>query len=228
MDRTTSQVRQGIVATKEATKTAVFEEIAMEQIATKQPQVVTELFYSEKPKLQLCDATIVSAKGALLTATKFYEDLFASDDDINRPGTHSTKITDLNEGKIQKDEFFMLYAIQLQHASDVDGSSVKIGEAKWNLISAAMRNGTIEVTQNGRVIVPEMSMEVFYTPQLVAATAETTHLVWGNGIFELDEPKVLNPNEKVDVKMRFGYTLTAGDANAIRMVMRGIKNFRIG
>lgn len=226
------KIRSGVTATKEATKTAVFEEIAVESIAQESQtgqKVVREL-YDIKPTQQITDATIVSAKCGIASGKTMWEDLFASDDDITRPGSSLTKNTDLNEGKISNDEYFMLYAIQLFYKASI---TTNIGQVSWDLIPVNVRNGSFELEQEGRIIVPEISMEVFFTPEFTAPTgtavsgAGMTYTLkdFGSGLFRLDEPKLLYPREKLDVTMRFGAATSANDA--FKIVLHGIKNFRV-
>lgn len=228
----------GIEQTKNATSTAIFQE-KFARLRNMAPEIYNALGINpdqpnDKPTMQFVDGTIVAAKGNL-SAVSTYDDIFALDDDIQRPGASDTEITDLNEGKLPKNHFFMTTSVQLLHASSIDGSSNKIGDADWGIIPAKLRNGTIEIEQNGRIILPKMSMEKFFNPhqwvqtasddQTFDATNTFTLTAIGDGIFEFDNPKVLYPDEKIDVNLRFGSALT--DNDAIKVVFRGVKTYRV-
>jgi hypothetical protein len=220
-----------IERTKHATGSAIFQE-KWHRLAAMNPQLYYQLGLDEsrpnaKPLMQFTDGSIVAAKGGL-SALSTYEDLVALDDAIRRPGADTLKLTDLNEGKLPKDEFFLVETIQVLFTAGVTGSGAAvIGNASWGLIPDIFRNGTFELTQKGRVIVPEISMEVFYNPVQIAVNTSTYAATYiGNGVFKLDNAKVLYPEEKIDINLRFGAALTANDA--IKVVLGGVKTYRMG
>ncbi len=190
-------------------------------------EAVFNAIYGPNPTQQVIDKGYYAAK-ALPSGATSYDDMFASDDDISVIST--TKATNLSDGKTPNSEYMLIDEITLQAVAGTD-----VAAAVFGLITTQMRNGTIEITQDGRPILQECSMERFFNADHIVAIGDTnaaegtaityTQLIVGAGKIVLDNPKTLYPNEKIDVRMKFGAGLSA--ATCVRIELSGSANARM-
>jgi len=206
----------------------LFDERA-DQLRISHPDIWAALGYGgQVPTQQLSVASYYAAKS--VSAVASFDDMFKSDDD------QSVGMTNLSKGKPEPGEVFLLCALQVQHAAAGGAADSNVKAAAFGLISTVMRNGEIEITQKNRSIIARQSMEPFYaadnvTPvgdtNAVAGTAITyTMTGFGNiGLVELDTPKWIYPDQKIDVLLKMSGATTANDA--VRIVLIGVKNVKL-
>ncbi len=198
-----------------------------QQIAEMNPDVYNAL-YGDNPTQQVLNANIVAAK--LVGAVSSFSDLFKSDDSI------ATGLASLANGKPPTDEFFLLTHIAFQYALAANAADADVAKASYGIIPDAVRNGSVEITQNKRIIFVEQSMELFATADHYEAVGDTNPAagtaatftmkgIGGIGLFKLDNPKWIIPDRQLKVEMKFADALPA--LSAIKVLLFGVKNVRV-
>ncbi len=224
MDLITTNPVASLVGNKAATAKAEFDARAG-QLKQMAPEIYDAIY--NKGTHQVVDFVAVAAK-SVSTASSF-SDLFKSDDDI------ATGLASYANGKPPTDEYFLVTAIALLYAVAGGTSDSDVAQAEYGLIHNYMRNGTIKMSQENRVILPEMSMEPFYRADQYVATGDTnqtagtaiTYTMKGVGhigVYRLQNPKWIVENRKIDVDMKFAAALPTNAA--VKMLLFGAKNVR--
>jgi len=184
--------------------------------------------YGSVPSQQVVDSTIMAAKS--VGAVKSFSDLFKSDDQI------SIGLSSLSDARPPKDMLFLLTHIALLYAVAAGTTDSDVKEADYNLIPTEMRNGTLEITQNKRVIFSEQEMEQFYTAIQFVAVGDTnvgsgtpiTYSMRGVGhvgLIKLENPKFIVPQEELETNMKFAKALPANAA--VKIILFGVRNQRV-
>jgi len=215
-----------LIGSKSATAKAEFD-ARKGQIADMNPDVY-EALYGPNPTQQVVDSIIMAAKSVSEKAS--FSDLFKSDDSI------AVGLASLANGKPPTDEFFLLTHIAFQYAVASGTLSANVAAADYGLIPAAVRNGTVEITQNKRVLLPEQVMERFYSAEHYEAVGDTnpaagtpavyTMKVTGNvGLVTLSNPKWIIPDRQLKIDMNFAATLAVNAS--LKVLLFGVKNVRV-
>lgn len=198
-----------------------------QQIAGMNPDVY-EAIYGENPTQQVVDANILAAKS--VGAVSSFSDLFKSDDSI------ATGLASLANGKPPTDEFFLLTHIAFLYALTASASNTDVAKASYGIIPDAVRNGSVEITQNKRVIFVEQAMEPFAVAEHYEAVGDTNPAagtaatftmkgVGRIGMIKLDNPKWIIPDRQLKVDLNFAVALPA--LSAIKILLFGVKNVRV-
>ncbi len=215
-----------LIGSKSATAKAEFD-ARREQIAQMSPDVY-EALYGNKPTQQVVDAVIIAAKS--VSQMLSFSDLFKSDDSI------AVGLATLAQAKQPTDEFFLLTHIALQYAIAGGVTKADVAVADYGLIPAAVRNGNVAISQNQRAILPEQSMERFYTADHFEPVGDTnpaagtpaTYTLKGMGnigIVTLSNPKWIIPDRQLKIDLNFATALPVNAA--IKVLFFGVKNFRV-
>jgi hypothetical protein len=197
------------------------------QIRDMYPEIYRAL-YGDVPSHQVVDATIMAAK--LVGAVKSFNDLFKSDDQI------SVGLSSLSDARPPKDMLFLVTHIALLYAVAAGTTEQDVREADYNLIPTEMRNGTLEIMQNKRVIFQEQEMERFYKADQFAPVGDTnanagTPITYtmkgvGNvGLVKLENPKFIVPQEELEANMKFAKALP--NNAAVKIILFGVRNQRV-
>lgn len=186
-----------------------------------------DAIYGPTPTQQVNDQGYYAAK-VIASGASTYDDMFASDDDISV--TSTTRATNLSDGKTPNGEFMLVDTITLQSVAGSDVSAADFG-----LIADELRNGTIEIMQDNRVILKECLMERFFQASDFVPTGDTnaaagtavtyTMKAIEAGVYHLDNPKWLYPNEKIDVRLKLGKKL--GADLCVRIELSGAVNAKM-
>lgn len=214
-----------LIGSANATAKAEFD-ARREQIASMNPDVYQAL-YGSQPTQQVVDADIYAAKS--VGQVKSFSDLFKADDSI------AVGLASLANAKPPSNEFFLLTHIAFLYAVAAGTSDANVAAAEYGLIPSAVRNGTVEITQNQRLILPEQSMERFAVADHYEAVADSnpaagtaaTYTMKGAGkigVFKLSNPKWIIPDTQLKVNLKFAAALASNAA--IKVVFFGAKNVR--
>lgn len=179
--------------------------------------------------MQVVESVIYSAKVA--GAVTSYADLFKSDDVI------SVGKCNLSQATLPANTAFLITGIALQYAlSPTDATDPNLKIADWGLIPTVIRNGEISLTVDSRPVLDKLSCEVFHSYGNNVATGDTnvaagtaityTMQQTAIGLYKLEKPKWIFPNQHLAVDLRFAGAL-AGATSAIRIMLFGAKNCSI-
>lgn len=169
---------------------------------------------------QVVDHAIYATK-LVGQVTSFYE-LFKQSD------TPYVGLTNLTNAKLNPDEYFALTAIQLQYAVAAGTSDAQVAAATYGVIPDAVKNGEFSLLCDKRVILDVMSSEVFHNAGVAigdtnaSAATPVTYTMTECGIFELDAPKLLNPQEVIKMELKFAAALASANS-CLKVTLRGAK-----
>lgn len=173
---------------------------------------------------QVVDATLYAAK--TVGAVASFSDLFKRDDAI------LTGKTNVSQAKVDANTAFLCTAIAIQYSVAAGATDDNVRQATYGLLHNNMRNGELTVKAGNRPIVEQLSGEVFYSfdaataigdTNAAAGTAVTYTMVQpGIGVYELENPKWIYPNDILSADFKFAGNL---DANgAVKIILIGAKN----
>jgi hypothetical protein len=173
---------------------------------------------------QVVDAIFYAAKS--VGAVSSFADIFKPDDAI------LIGKTNLSQAKMDANTVFLCTAIAIQHAAAGGTADSNVVGASYGLIPTYMRNGELSLKAGNRPIVDKLPMEVFHAYDSAIATGDTnaaagTGVTYtmerlGSGVYELENPKWIYPNELISADLRFAAALTANDA--VKILLIGAKN----
>lgn len=163
---------------------------------------------------QLCDSELYSVV-ALGTSLTSITDLFAPD------GSKTVGLRNISNQKIDADKYFLLHAIEILYGVDATASG-KIATFGTIAVPAGIFDGEIELSQNGRKIVPKQSMHCFYN----GIVTGDTNVFTGRAIFRLDNPKLLYPQQELKGTVEWGYTPGAAANSYLKIRLLGTANER--
>lgn len=103
-------------------------------------------------------------------------------------------LANIANGKLEKDNWFILTAIKIGYAISATKESAEFG-----LPTAFIKNGEFELEAGNKKLLPAIDAEVFNT---------TTRSDIEIGVFELQNPKLIEP--QVEIKMPFKFAASAG------------------
>jgi len=174
---------------------------------------------------QTVDAIIFAAKSA--SASTSFDQLFATDDSL------SVGTVNISNAQLPVNTYFMCTAISLQYgvAGGVLPQNVK--ETDFNLLPAEIRNGEFSLSMNKKPILEKTLCEIFDHADNYIAVGDTnaaaatpvTYTLQGRGDvcrYELNSPKMLLPQELLEVKLKFVKALAANAA--VKIILHGATN----
>jgi hypothetical protein len=174
----------------------------MNQVVTNQDQLNDSEIYSVVPL------------GASATALN---DLFAPD------GAKVTAVRNIANQKLDSGKWFLVHAIEILYGIDATNATGLAATFGYAQIPAALFNGEIEISQNGRKILSRQSMAAFFTG--VPSIAVGPLAINGKAVLTLANPKWIRPMEEIKGRMEWG--VAAGAANSfVKIRLIGTVNER--
>lgn len=124
-------------------------------------------------------------------------------------------VTNMNNGKLEKSEVFLLTGIALVGGVSNMGVTKADGLATaMTVIETNMRNGEFELKANGKTLIPSHSNEVFISHIerfSAVATSSYASAIGENkrvGFFKLANPKLIKSQQIIEFNMNWGTTST--------------------
>lgn len=149
-------------------------------------------------RMQACDVAYYAAKSIAGVQSV---SIFRQDDAV-APG-----VCNLAQAKLPSGNPMLLHSIQLLSAEGVAGKPVS--EANFKVISDIIRNGDMLLRVSTKTVIPGMSCEVFCT----------TGSMNKQGVFVLDNPKMIQADHVIELEVKWG---SAAPANTfIKAVLMG-------
>ena len=169
---------------------------------------------------QLNDAEVYSVVALGATATTI-TDLFAPD------GAKVVGQRNIANQKLDAGKWFLVHAIEILYGIDAVNTTGVAATFGFAPIPAALYNGELEISQNGRKIFSKQSMGAFFTGIVASAVAvgPLGSTYNGRAILTLDNPKWIRPQE--ELKGRMEWAAVPGAANSfIKIRLIGTVNER--
>ena len=169
---------------------------------------------------QLNDSEIYSVV-ALGSAATSLSDLFAPD------GAKVVGQRNIANQKTDAGKWFLVTAIEVLYGIDATNATGVAATFGFEPIPAALFNGELEITQNGRKIFSKQSLASFFTGVAAAAIAvgPLGKTYNGRAIVNLDNPKFIYPQQ--ELKGRLEFAAAPGAANSfIKIRLIGTVNER--
>lgn len=178
------------------------------------------------PTQQVVDGSLYANK--LVGQVSSFDDLFKTDD------TLAVGLTNVANAQLPANTFFLLTAISLQYGVAAGTTTTNTKETTFGLVPAAIKNGEISISCNKRIVLEKMSCEVFERADHYVAEGDTnasagtpvTYTMVGKGnvgYYELENPKWLNPQQTIQVALKFASALASANSN-VRIVLHGAMN----
>lgn len=179
-------------------------------------------------RMQVVDSIIYSAKVA--GAVTSFSDLFKPDDVIKIGKSN------LNMAVMPANTAFLVTGIALQYSLAAGTTDANLLGSDFGPIPNAMRYGEITLTAEGRLILDKLNCEVFHGADNAVATGDTnaaagTAVTYtmertAVGIYKLEKPKWIFPNERLAVDLRFAEALASANS-CVKILLFGAKNCSI-
>lgn len=175
---------------------------------------------------QTIDATLYAAKS--INAATSIDTIFATDDSL------ATALTNVANAQLPANQYFMITAIQVLYAVAAGTTATNVKEADYStVIPAEILAGELSITTNKKPLVDKLSLYKFDTADNYVATGDTnasaatpvTYTMVGRGnvgYYELECPKMIKPQEVIEVKMKFAKA--AASNAAIKVIFHGVTN----
>lgn len=189
------------------------------------PQINAAL-YGANPTQQVVDHILYAAKSVSGVST--FDDLVKTDDSL------AVGLTNIAQAQLPANQFFMLTGISIQYAvaAGTTADNVKAADYK-NILPAAIRNGETSIAVNKKPILDKILSEVFATAGEWKSTGDTnaaagtavTYTMGAGGVvgyYELDNPKMIEPQQLIEIKMKFA--AAAASNAALRIQFHGATN----
>lgn len=206
----TSNILSEAIKTKDATLKALYESKLGELPKDAQIRLITGVD-------QVCDMEYYSVVALGASATSI-SNLFAQD------GSKDVGLRNVSNQKIDADTYFLCRGIELLYG--VDASTGEVATFTTLLMPAALFNGEIEISQNGRKILPAQSMHCFWTG-IQTSMVDTTHFhTQARTIHVLDNPKWIMPQQEIKGTMEWGGAAPGAANSYLKIRLLGAANFR--
>lgn len=137
-------------------------------------------------------------------------------------------LSDLNFGRFEKDEYFLLSGISLLAGIAKTPNNAGVQTCRFGELPDVILNGIFELKANGKTLNRIMSCEIFRTFQSreVDHTADKYGFGYGIGTsnnrmnyHKLDSPKLIDPQQLIEMNIT---TAAATDANmALKLILWG-------
>jgi len=177
----------------------------------------------QKGNLQLVDRQISVVK--TVSAAQSVKMIKTSD-------VKTTGVTMLHNGRLQKDEIFLLDEIRLLGGigNAATENVATISAIEFGQIEKIIRGGYFEMKVNNKVIIPETTMEVFANHMFV--TSDTTDKSFAYtlgsaekfGTLQLANPKLIESQVNIEFDIDWGIAATAN--GFLKLVLSGTSLFK--
>jgi hypothetical protein len=144
--------------------------------------------------------------------------------------TKSAGFCMINNSKLEKDEEFVLHAIQVLygvHASAVMTTAAVAAAGVWGTLPDSISFGQFELKVENKTLIPDHSMRVFKKSQNVALTTSgATHLTEtaGIGYWELANPKLIPSQVSIEFNVEWG--LAAAQYAGLAVILHGTRAYK--
>jgi len=177
-------------------------------------------------KEQSVDATLYAAKS--ISGVTSFDDLFKSDDSI------SIGLNNIANAMLPPNQYFIVTGISFQYAVAAGTSTTNVKEADYNtVLPAELLNGEISIASNKKPVLEKIAISKFDVADNYIAVGDTNaaagtavtytlRAVGRVGYYELECPKMLKPQEQIEVKIKL--TKAAATNAAVRIVLHGVTN----
>jgi hypothetical protein len=173
-------------------------------------------------KLQLVDRAISVTKS--VSAAQNVKMIKTSD-------TKTTGVNMLHNGRLNKDEIFLLSEIRILGGigSGTTENVATISAVEFGQIEKIIRGGHFEMKVNNKIIIPETSLEVFANNYFAvnATTDQSSAYAYNSaekfGTFVLDNPKLLY--SQLDIELFLDWGVAATSNGFLKVILKGSSLF---
>jgi len=166
---------------------------------------------------QVCDMEYYSVVALGASATNITH-LFAQD------GAKDVGLRNVSNQKLDAGIHFLCTAIELLYG--IDASTGEVATFSFLEMPAPIFNGEIEISQDGRKILPKQSMHCFWNG-IATSFVDTTHFyVQARTICRLNNPKWILPQQEIKGSIEWGGAAPGAANSYLKIRLLGAANFR--